>query len=332
MNTTEYNVADECLTAVYYYRHIPDAEISMRTIRTAARMMAAVGECIGAPECTGNVSLLYDMNEGYQCCRLGRMKCTREDIEQAISGVAKKFNNLNMHISGRKTLDAENEALAELDVADCEHGVEVFVRDNLGHTKQRVRSDGTIILTVRSDRIRIVRPEARKALVADLCSTAAEIDCYYGHIECEVVSESGAGRLYGHAFNGPYYARPIIRELAWWHPLTSRNNLARGVYWGNYFGREFAAMLDRHGILEQFENYKIWDITAEKMLDSKSRVQRYGSGAAFASLTSDPLESSFWASEMAPIVVGCHARDRDDPYLMLAAWLHCKLRSIDAML
>lgn len=328
-------MADESVIAYFNFTKPPTAEGLSGIIKKSALLLSYVSECLGVSTAHGGVAHTNSENK-YVSNSLGQVKLDRESVVSVLETQSSVLHTLSMYVPSRNPRNILTENVAILEVKADNDTKDMPTRDNLGHPFSRVRTDGTVVLALRTDCVCKSTLEARKLLISNMCALAAKLGCYYGYIQCERHTDTLAGDLYARSFGGPFAMQPIVRELAWWHSLTNRQNLARGVYWGNFFGPSFTQLLDKHGILQQLADYQVRNRPEDVLVPGDQQVQRFANGSSFFSLTDDVLHSSSWlddhpeiASERDESMVACN---RNDPYLMLASWLHCKLRSIGAML
>lgn len=170
--------------------------------------------------------------------------------------------------------------------------------------------DYRLIVSCDASLLRTISPSERRVLMQHLVVAVSQYcNSYYGHIEIGPELDLHAGLDYTTIRSTPLpsLCRRVNRAV-WGSDITNRHALARGVYWGNFFGKDLATTLEREGVISRFE-------TSEVDLGRSGKyVVRLQTGAVFLAVSDDVMD---WSARDAEI---------SDTVIDVAAWLHCALR------
>jgi hypothetical protein len=131
-------------------------------------------------------------------------------------------------------------------------------------------------------------------------------DCYFGFADVNANALRG-GQLYSSFPARPMTWRQEVEHVDWWSSGEKRRERVRDVYWGMYLSARMLERLPRD-LLDRFLEVETED-------EKPQTVTRYESGAAFLTMSVDPLDAPF------PFPFG-----PESPAVCNAVWLRQRLR------
>jgi hypothetical protein len=138
-----------------------------------------------------------------------------------------------------------------------------------------------------------------------------------GFVSCFNAEHTNATTLFTSFLMTPYLREYSLQEAAWWDPATNRDEMVRGVYWGNIWGpRALARIRESGDLLAEIPKWK-WK-NEEGLVATEAAVRELPGGAAFVTLTKDVLDSH--------TTEGLFSGKCDGWPTALSTWLHVELR------
>lgn len=274
----------------------------------------------------------YIDEDDFKVVKLGRCKLSDPTTVSRIQSLPTSVRYVNLLATKKNSLSEVHDFHGVLSCEDSEVHYSTSPSDTLGNSLGRTVLDNVVLLSIRVSSLLEVPQSQRLELVESVISEVVSTgSCYYGFVNCELVSDSGAGALYAPPFDSPYAMKSVIQELVWWHPETPRTRTARGVYWGNFWGPKLTQLMDEAGILEQLDSWRCTLLSDRAPRDLGAKLHRYSDGSSFFRMSTDPLNSAASWRQF-PFKVFGYFDDLSSSQTMLAAWLHRKLRAANLLL